>query len=300
MAKLHYQLVDVFTGSHFGGNPLAVFPDGPAVPERYYQRIANELNLSETTYVLPPTDGQSDVRVRIFTPREELPFAGHPTLGTAFVLAREDRISGSGAERKVVFELGVGPTPVELRYRDGAPHFITMSQPLPQFGPEVSDRGAIAAMLSLAEDDLLPGAPCHMISCGLPFLFVPLRGLEAVGKVRVKPTEFEAVLESAAARAVYAFTMETEQPGSTVHGRMFGPALGVKEDPATGSANGPLGCYLLRHGLAEGAGIVSEQGFEMGRPSLLYVDIGQEEGEISSVRVGGQCVAMGGGWFELP
>ena len=303
VAKWQYQLVDVFTDRIFGGNPLAVFPNGSDLPEQHYQQIAAELNLSETTFVLPPKDAANDFHVRIFTPADELPMAGHPTLGTAFVLAREGRIPGNGEERTVIFEEGVGPIPVDVSYRGGAPDFITMSQPLPEFGTEVNGRAACADMLSLAEDDLLPGAPCQTVSCGLPFLFVPLRTLDAVRKLRVKPEQLETVVVEAGARGAYVFTPETAEPASTVHGRMFGATLGIREDPATGSANGPLGAYLVRHNLVDAASrveVVSEQGFEMGRPSLLHVTIEQDGGEITAVKVAGQCVAMGGGWFELP
>jgi len=303
MARHHYLLVDVFTDRMFGGNPLAVFPDATQLPERVFQNIANELNLSETTFVLPPRDAANDFQVRIFTPQFEMPMAGHPTLGTAFVLAREGRIPATEGEATVVFEEGVGPIRVTIRFKDGAPEFVTMDQPKPEFGPELEDRAACAEMLTLEEGDLLPGAPCRMVSCGVPYLIVPLRDLAAVRRLRVNLQAMERVQKTAGVRATFVFTPETEQAGSHVHGRMFAPEIGVMEDPATGSAAGPLGCYLLRSGLAEAGAetaIVCEQGFEMGRPSILHITIGQSGGEISEVKVGGAAVAMGGGWFDLP
>ena len=303
MAKHNYMLVDVFTDRMFGGNPLAVFPDATEVPERYFQNIANELNLSETTFVLPPRDAANDFQVRIFTPQHEMPMAGHPTLGTAFVLAREGRIPATEGETAVVFEEGVGPIPGTIRFNGGAPEFGTMGQPAPEFGPELEDRAACAEMLALAEGDLLPGAPCRMVSCGWPFLFVPLRSLEAVGRIKANAPAMETVLDRASARGMYAFSLETERPEAQVHGRMISRRAGGVEDPATGSAAGPLGCYLVSSGLAEAGAetaIVCEQGFEMGRPSILHITIGQSGGEISEVKVGGTAVAMGGGWFDLP
>ena len=303
MAKHQYQLVDVFTDRQFGGNPLAVFPDARNIPEAYFQQIANEFNLSETTFVLPPKDAANDFHVRIFTPQHEMPMAGHPTLGTAFVLAREGRIPASDGKTTVVFEEGVGPIPVTVLFKDGAPEFITMSQPLPEFGPEFRDRAACAAMLGLEESDLLPDAPCRMVSCGVPFFYVPLSSLEAVRRIKANAQAMEPMLKQASAMGTFVFSLETEQPASQVHGRMFAPGAGVVEDPATGSAAGPLGCYLVRHGLMDSGDsteILAEQGFEMGRPSHIHITIERSGGDISAVKVGGRSVAMGGGWLELP
>ena len=303
MSKHHYQLVDVFTDHQFGGNPLAVFADAANIPEKYFQSIANEFNLSETTFVLPPKHSANHFQVRIFTPQHEMPMAGHPTLGTAFVLAREGRISAADGESTVIFEEGVGPIPVTVRSREGAPEFMTMSQPLPEFGPEFEDRAACAAMLSLPEADLLPDAVCQMVSCGVQFFFVPLRSLDAVRRIKVNAQAMETVLKAASAMGVYVFTLETEAPTTLVHGRMFAPGAGVAEDPATGSASGPLGCYMVQHGLADGGdstAILAEQGIEMGRPSHLHITIERTGGDISAVKVGGAAVAMGGGWIDLP
>lgn len=303
MAKHHYRLVDVFTGRQFGGNPLAVFPDAREIPERYFQSIAKELNLSETTFVLPAKDAANDFCVRIFTPALELPMAGHPTLGTAHVLAREGRIPATDGQTRIVFEEGVGPIPVTLRFREGAPEFITMNQLPPEFGPVIEDRAACAAMLSLEEADLLPGAPCQSVSCGVPFFYVPLHSLEAMGRIKVNAQAMAAVLGDSPTVGTYVFTLETEDSAAQVHGRMFAPEAGVVEDPATGGAAGPLGCYMVMNemaGSAERTEILSEQGIEMGRPSLLHITITQTNDEISDVKVGGKSMDMGGGWFDLP
>lgn len=306
MAKWHYHLVDVFTEEPFGGNPLAVFPDGQEVPERCFQQIAKELNLSETTFVLPAREEGTDFHVRIFTPGGEVPMAGHPTIGTAFVLAREKRFPLSGETARVVFEEGVGAIPVDVQVRQGAPGLITMEQPLPEFGPQFQDRAALAETLSLAEGDLAEGLPCQVVSCGLPFLFVPLRGMEAVKRARVRTELWENLLRNFAASGLFVFSMETDRPESTVHSRMFAPTFGIAEDPATGSASGPLGAYLVTQGLVRAeprVELIGEQGFEMGRPSIIHIAIEQDGGTggaISRVQVGGRSIAMGGGWFQLP
>ncbi|HEX8710098.1 MAG TPA: PhzF family phenazine biosynthesis protein [Pyrinomonadaceae bacterium] len=303
MRRLHYHLVDVFTGKAFGGNQLAVFTGAEGLSAGLMQSIARELNLSETTFVLPPLDAESDYRLRIFTPAVELPMAGHPTVGTSFVLAREGMIRRSGDEATVRLEEGVGVIRVRIRFRNDLPDFIEMSQPLPVFGPRFADAALLAEMLSLETQAIIgTGLPLEVVSCGVPFLFVPLTDLRAVRAIRFRLDVWERALRDFAAPQVFAFTTETEVEGSSVHGRMFAPAMGISEDPATGAASGPLGCYLARHGVfppARLAELTSEQGFEMGRPSFVKIVVEQESSEITGVRVGGQCYAMGQGYFEL-
>src|SRR5215217_236727 len=165
MRRLHYHRVDVFTDRAFGGNPLAVFANGRGLAAQTMQAIAKEFNLSETTFVLPPDDPRHDWRVRIFTPGSELPMAGHPTIGTSFVLAREHLIPRAERETNVVFEEGVGPVPVRVEFENGEPVFAEMRQPLPTFGPRLDDRKAVAAMLSLGESDVEPDLPVEVVSC---------------------------------------------------------------------------------------------------------------------------------------
>ncbi len=297
--KLGYHLVDVFAEAAFGGNPLAVFPDAAGVPAPLMQRIANELNLSETAFVLPADGPGADFRVRIFTPAVEMPMAGHPTVGTAHVLARLGRITP--AQTRVVFQEGVGPVPVAVAFEGGQPDLVTMDQPVPRFGAPWADRAALADLLSLDLADLVPELPAEPGSAGVPFLFVPLKGLDAVRRAALRLDRWARRLKDYEAPNVYVFTLETERPGSTVHGRMFAPALGIAEDPATGAANGPLGAYLVRHGLATpGAPLVSEQGFEMGRPSLLHLRVEGTPERIARVTVGGRSVSLGQGQLELP
>ncbi len=300
MNSARYLLVDVFTGEAFGGNQLAVFVDGEQVPERLMQRIARELNLSETTYVLPAGDAANLARLRIFTPLEELPMAGHPTVGSAFALAADGRIA---APSTIVFEEGVGPVPVEVEGEAGRPTGAVMTQPLPEFGPRFPDPAAIAAMLTLDEAELDPDLPLEVASCGVPYLMVPLAGLAAVARARLRLDLWEELLGGFASQHAYLFSRETAGDDGTVHARMFAPAAGVPEDPATGSAAGPLGCYLMRHGLVEAGErvpVVCEQGYEMGRPSRIEVEISGDRRAIREVRVGGSCVLVGEGRMRIP
>lgn len=296
--NLEYHLVDVFTDQAFGGNPLAVCPDGRNLPGKRMQKIAQEFNLSETTFVLPPKDPKHDFHVRIFTPTAELPTAGHPTVGTAFVLARLGKITKSAA----VFEEGVGPIPVALEGEKGKPGMITMDQPLPQFGPRLDDVRPMAEALSLKPSEV-SDLPIEVVSCGVPFLFIPIKNLDAIGRVALRVDLWQKHFARAFPSMLFLFTMQTQHPGSTVHSRMLAPALGIAEDPATGIASGPLGCYLLKHGLVsdeQATHLVSEQGIEMGRPSFIHIHIERQNGKIARVRVGGTCVYMGQGRLEVP
>src|SRR5205814_3849459 len=203
MKRLHYHLVDVFTDRAFGGNPLAVFTGGAGIPDALMQSIAKELNLSETTFVLPPDDKKHDCRVRIFTPGSELPMAGHPTVGTAFVLAREGILKKPDA----IFEEGVGPVPVSIELKNGAPGFIEMRQPLPKFGPRFEDLDAIAQMLSVEPHVIRDmNLPVEVVSCGVPFLFVPFPNLRAIRDVRVRADLWEHTLGDVACEGVFVFT----------------------------------------------------------------------------------------------
>jgi trans-2,3-dihydro-3-hydroxyanthranilate isomerase len=296
-----YHLVDVFTDRAFGGNPLAVFLDGNGMSDALMQAIAKELNLSETTFVLPPQDPANDFRVRIFTPGQELPMAGHPTVGTTFVLARSGLISPGTGRTGITLEEGVGPIPVAIDWKDGQPGFIEMQQPPPQFGPPIEYRAGIAEMLSLEPKAIREDLPIQVVSCGVPFLFVPVKSLEAIRRIRFRGDVAERL--KAPAGNTFVFTMETEFPGSGVHSRMLAPLLGITEDPATGGASGPLGCYLVRHRVLEFEDelrVVSEQGVEMGRPSFLHIRIRGTADEIHAVHVGGSCCYMGSGQLELP
>ena len=302
MRKLKYHRVDVFTDRAFGGNPLAVFTNGRGISAETMQAIAKEFNLSETTFVLPSDDPKHDYRVRIFTPANELAMAGHPTVGTSYVLALEHMVDTASDQTTIVLEEGVGPIPVRIEFREGKPVFAEMSQPLPKFGPRVEDRAAVAEMITLEAADIDDSVPMEVVSCGMPFFFVPLRSLDAARRARPRAELIERTLDGVVAPEVFVFTREVEHEGSTVHSRMFAPSLGIVEDPATGGASGPLGCYLVRYELGPRdrvSVIVSEQGIEMGRPSFIKITIESENGEIRGVKVGGETVYMGEGFIEI-
>lgn len=299
--RLDYHLLDVFTDRQFGGNPLAVFPQPPPdLAPTLMQQIAQELNLSETVFILPPADAVNDFRLRIFTPAAELPMAGHPTVGAAYALARLGRLGQLEAQTRLIFEEGLGPIGVTVHADErGQPNEVWMRQPVPQFGAIYRDRRAIAAMLSLEESDLRKDAPVQALSSGLPFLYVPVATLAAMAKTQLRRDRWAALLAGSDAQNVFATTTETVEAASSAHSRMFAPALGVDEDPATGSASGPLAAYLLRYGLADSCDMIAEQGFEMGRPSFIRLRVERSAGEISSVAVGGSCVMMGCGTLCL-
>ena len=298
-----YLTADVFTDHIFGGNQLAVFPDASGIPPELMPRIAREFNYSETTFVLPPADPKHTCRVRIFTPGSELAFAGHPTVGTAHVLATIGAVELTGEETRIVLEEGVGPVPVTIRATDGKPTFAQLTvAKLPEVLSPPPSPDRLAAMLSLSTDDLVGSemAP-EAISCGTPFLFVPLRDRRAVARARVKPELFEETLRGYVTNMVMVFALDAEQPRSDVRARMFAPLIGVPEDPATGSAAVGLGGYLaVRDPRFDGTlRWVIEQGFEMGRPSILEVEVDKKGGRITGVRCGGQSVIVCEGRFQL-
>jgi trans-2,3-dihydro-3-hydroxyanthranilate isomerase len=287
MTRHGYTLVDVFTDRMFGGNQLAVFTDGRGIPSETMQAVAKELMIAETTFVLP-REKDGDHKVRIFTPGKELPFAGHPTVGTTWVLS-------GGKDGALKLELGVGTMGVTVK---GG--FVEMEQPLPTFGPELRVREKLVAAIGEVLDDRNT-TPFQVVSCGNAFLFAAVDGLRGMRDIKVNTSALQAVLDEAGAMGLYVWTArETARPGSTVHGRMFAPSVGIAEDPATGSAAGPLGSYLARYGLARtGVTIIAEQGFELGRPSFLHIRIDGSREQVTGIHVGGNVVNIGGGWMDL-
>jgi trans-2,3-dihydro-3-hydroxyanthranilate isomerase len=302
---------DVFTGTLFGGNQLAVFTDARGLASDTMQAIAKEMSFSETTFVLPPETPDTDFRLRIFTPGSELPSAGHPTIGSAFALAR---IGALAPEREsFVFGLGAGPTPVSLTWSDSELRFAWMSQLLPTFSEPIANCADAAAALGVP--DLAVGGtglPVQVVSCGLPFVLVPLTTRSAVDNVMIDREAVDTLLHQANIDATGVFVFSTERAPSTSSGqgdkataysRMFAPAVGVYEDPATGIASGPLGCYLVRHKIvpaAKAGTMLSLQGVKMGRPSHVHISIGAEGTDIQSVRVGGESVLAGEGVLYIP
>ncbi|HWN44910.1 MAG TPA: PhzF family phenazine biosynthesis protein [Thermoanaerobaculia bacterium] len=303
--RCRFITADVFTNRPLEGNPLAVFPDARGLSDNLMQRIAREFNLSETVFVLPPDEPQNTRCLRIFTPKTELPFAGHPTVGAAYVLAALGEIPLTGVETRIVFEEGVGPVPVLIRCEEGRPVFTQLSAAkLPEQGPTPPEASELAEMLSLAPEDVLSQGEDYPqgFSCGGPFLFIPLRSRGALRRARLRIDVWEEVLLGGWAREVFLFCREPELPGSHIRARMFAAELGIGEDPATGGAVSALGGYLgIRAPESDGTlAWVVEQGFEMGRPSLLHLEVDKQEGEITAVRVGGNTVLVSEGTMAIP
>jgi trans-2,3-dihydro-3-hydroxyanthranilate isomerase len=296
---MRYLHLDVFTDTPFEGNQLAVCPTPPHdIPVERMQRIAAEMAFSETTFVFPKQQS-GDVKMRIFTPANELPMAGHPTIGTTFALASEGVIQPG--QREFVFELGVGPIPVALEWNEKRLSFAWMTQLLPSFTTRIEKRGAFAAAVGLEERDLLE-LPIEVVSCGVPFLFVPVTSRAALDGVTIDRRGLGRVFADAGTGELGCFFFTTDRTGAageeTVYSRMLAPTLGVAEDPATGGASGPLGCYLLRHAMVTpelARSMVSLQGVAMGRPSRVHISIDSADGEITRVRVGGTSVMVAEG-----
>ena len=299
----HYFTTDVFTDRKFGGNQLAVFPDASSIPPELMAPIAREFNFSETTFVLPPDEPSHTARVRIFTPGGELPFAGHPTVGTAFVLAHTGAIPLRDSETRIILEEGVGPVPVLIRAIGGRPDFIQLSAAvLPKVTPAPAPPDALAEMVSLSPSDLADGPMnAEVVSCGTPYLFIPLRDRQAVARARIKPDRYDSIVRNADSEKVFVFAVDAEQPGHDVRARMFAPRIGVPEDPATGSACVTLAGYLAARDSQRDGTLrwVVEQGFEMGRPSILEIEADKARGDTTAVRVGGRSVLVCEGTMAL-
>lgn len=300
--RQRYVTADVFTDKPFGGNQLAVFPDASGLDDEQMFALAREFNFSETTFVFPPENGGTR-KLRIWTPGGEVPFAGHPTVGTAHVLAELGAIPLEGENTSIVFEEQVGPVPVTIRANAGKPVFAQLSvAKLPEIGPPVPTRETLASMLSLEPKDLVGGhfSP-QSVSCGLPFLFVPLKDRNAVKRSRIHADQWERTLGHAWASMIMVFSRDPEREGSDIRARMYAPGISVPEDPATGSACAALGGYLAARDTRQEGTLrwIVEQGFEMGRPSIIEVEVDKAAGAITAVRVGGASVTMSEGTIRV-
>jgi trans-2,3-dihydro-3-hydroxyanthranilate isomerase len=299
MPAFSYVTLDVFTSAPFGGNQLAVFPDASAIPEATLIALTREFNYSETTFCYPPRDKANTARVRIFTPGGELPFAGHPTVGTAIVLGSR---MGTG-ERQLVLEEGVGPVPVTVR-SDGVTHYAQFAvAKLPEVGAPVATRNTLAEILSVTADDILGGtmAP-QSLSCGLPFVMVGVKTLKALAQARVKYDRWEETMGKAEARDLFVFAADTASGTTHYRARCFVPGQGIAEDPATGSANAAFAGFLAARS-PERDGTLTwtvRQGVEMGRPSTIEIEADKSAGAITAVRVAGSAVFMMTGSITLP
>ena len=309
MPNYRFIQLDVFTDKPFTGNPLAVFPEAGGLTDDQMMQIAREMNLSETVFVLkPPEEGEVLRRLRIFTPTREIPFAGHPVVGTWNGLAREGVVpfpeGGSGWQR-IYHEVGIGVLPVDIEFKDGQPIQVVMTQGKFEVLAEIDDsqeQAELARALGLAREDLDESLPIQTISTGLPSLAVPIRSLADLRDCRVNSTLLAELYTRRQASGCMAFTRETIEVGeSRVHARFFAPADNIAEDPATGSACGALGAYLVHHGgltLEAEDGrykFVIEQGDFIHRPSRVRLDVEGAKGAVEEVKVGGPSVLVARG-----
>ncbi len=288
-------IVDVFSQEKYQGNQLAVVKTWPGLAGGEMQRIAKEMNYSETAFLMAEEPGEKGYPVRIFTPEHEVPFAGHPTLGAAFVIARE--IAAQPVER-LTLDLKAGPVPVRITPQEDGPDLLWMRQAEPVFGP-VLDPGVAAEVLGLDLDDLEPGLPVQEVSTGLPFIVVGLKSLAAVKRAAVDNRKYLDFIENTAAKAILIFCRETYEPANDLNVRMFAGYYGVPEDPATGSANGCLAAYLVEHRVLGGERVEVrvEQGYEIGRRSLLFLSASARGDGGIEVNVGGSVVPVARGEF---
>ena len=300
MKKVRFVRVDVFTDRPFRGNALAVFPDARGLTTKEMQLLANEMNLSETTFVLPPSKGSgADAKVRIFVPDMEIPYAGHPTVGTFYVLAKEGRIKLKGPVTHAKMESGAGVLPVEIHSSGGKIQKVVTVQKQPVFGRVFDDPRDIAEAVSISPSDLDTGRmPVQSIDTGIPWVIMPVRSRKAIEHASGNSNAFaKAMRDLPKETGFYITCLDPVKSGSTTHSRGFSLISGnVVEDPATGSASGCLGSYLVRHGLVDVrrvTRIVNEQGYEIGRPSKIDIEIHTSAtGGIEAVRVGGSVVEM--------
>lgn len=299
---LRFYKADVFTDQPFGGNPVAVIPDAEDLTDREFQQIAREMNLSETVFVVPSTNLHVAAKIRIFTPTQEIPFAGHPVIGTLYVLGQLKRFPLEEPVTRVMYECNLGVFPVELYVLGNRIDRVVMSQPAPQFLgviDSVRDLFEMAKALGISKAFITESRfPVEVVSTGLPVIIVPVRTLTAAKSISVDLTAINDICERYGANGIMVFTTMTVEDCSTVHTRMFAAPIGVSEDPATGSASGALGAYLVKNGVVEVGPmteIVSEQGYEIDRPSRILVQVLSDDDMIQEIKVGGQVVMVAEG-----
>ncbi|MBX3174026.1 MAG: PhzF family phenazine biosynthesis protein [Gemmatimonadaceae bacterium] len=301
---MRYLTLDVFTDRMFGGNQLAVFPDAREIPEELLLPITREFNFSEVTFCYPSDDAVHTRRVRIFTPGEEMPFAGHPTIGTSAALALCEGALGGAREGRLTLKLGVGTVPVEVRMESESLAWAELSvAKLPEVGPPVPTVTTLAEILSLEPSDFVGGTYSpQAVSCGIPFLLAPLKSVAAVSRARIRLDRWEQTLKKSWAPEIFVAARDPEQGEQHWRARMFAPGLNVPEDPATGSAVAAFGGWLAMKDAKRDAefGWTVRQGIEMERPSLLQVRAEKKDGAVTAVRVSGHAVLTGEGALRLP
>lgn len=319
MASYRFTQLDVFTDQSFCGNPLAVFPEAEGLTDDEMMKIAREMNLSETVFVLPPnpktdeSDGPEVLRrLRIFTPAREIPFAGHPVVGTWNALAREGVVplpEGGTSWTRIHHEVGIGILPVDIEFKDGEPVQVVMTQGKLQILDEIDDaheQAELARALGLAREDLDESLPIQVITTGLSCLVVPIRSLADLRDCHVNSSLLSEIYTRRGATGCHAFSRETLEVGaSRAHARFFAPADNIAEDPATGSACGALGGYLVHHSALEQEAkegkyqFVIEQGDFIHRPSRINLEVTGGPGNVTQVRVGGPSVVVAHGEVEF-
>jgi trans-2,3-dihydro-3-hydroxyanthranilate isomerase len=284
--RLPFVQFDVFTSLPLQGNPLAVFTDGRSLNDEEMQAIAREMNLSETTFIFPrdaATERKRGTRVRIFTVQEELPFAGHPTLGTAFALR------GDSGANQIRLDLNVGTIPVEFSETPGQPAFGEMTQTDPIFG-QVHDRERIAEVTGIPVEDIDPEVPIQTVSTGVPFTILPILNLEAIRRLQINQQRSSEYLAASGSKFFFCVSREAVDPAARLHARML---FYNGEDPATGSASGCAAAWMVEHGVAEpDEQVLIEQGVEMKRSSRIFVRASRRNDRVVNVRVGGNVVEV--------
>jgi trans-2,3-dihydro-3-hydroxyanthranilate isomerase len=308
MPDYRFLQLDVFTDRAFCGNPLAVFPNAEGIPDDQMGKIAREMNLSETVFVLKPQAAEALQRLRIFTPAREIPFAGHPIVGTWTALASEGvvpRPDGGNGWQRIFHEVGIGVLPVDIEFKDGQPVQVVMTQGKFEIISEIDDpheQAEVARALGLAREDLDENLPIQVITTGLSCLAVPVRSLADLRDIRVDAALLADIYTRHGGVGCHTFTRETLEIGaSRAHARFFAPADNIPEDPATGSACGALGGYLIHHGalsLEPEDGrykFVIEQGDFNNRPSRINLDVKGQTGNVEEVKVGGSAVLVARG-----
>jgi trans-2,3-dihydro-3-hydroxyanthranilate isomerase len=292
MMRIPFRLVDVFTDRPLAGNQLCVVPDRVDISTDAMQAIAREIGFSETTFV---SDAAGDrYSMRIFTPGHELPFAGHPSIGTGFVLVSEGRVSSPATQTVAAgeFRIDVDVVAGTARMSQLPPVF---SEPLDQ-----ATRSALAEACGLSAEDLIADLPVQVVSTGFGHLTTPVRDVEALVRARADPKALTPILDANGTDGVYLFVvLAADDEAARAKARLFAPAAGIEEDPGTGSAAGPLGAYLVQHSVISSGRLTISQGAEIGRPSTLEVDI-EPDGDSYSVHVGGGVRVVGAGVFDLP
>ncbi|HYL59533.1 MAG TPA: PhzF family phenazine biosynthesis protein [Candidatus Acidoferrales bacterium] len=300
--KVAFTIVDVFTSRPFGGNQLAVFTDAAALTPAEMQTLAREMNFSESTFVTAAEVAGAMRRVRIFTPRNEIPMAGHPTVGTTWLLASRGDIALDSACVDATLQLGIGPVTVSIESANGRPSFVWMTHRAAEFGAIRRDRAKIAKALGVTAADIRDDLPIQIASTGIPFIFVPLKTLDALARCAPNEAALAKLFKAGEPRLPVHIFVANQSNDFSVRARMFAPHTdGIPEDPATGGAAAPFGAYAARHGLIDSAGatFTISQGVEMGRPSDIRVEVRRKADGVLGIRIGGRCAIVASGEFTL-